>query len=195
MRTPALLLLAALLISCGDRAQQSPGTPSDSTPAANSTAPHETAENGSGTSSSPSALQDTGATIAPKKTSDNKSTTAGGTDNTTAERDEAGSLVRRVKFEKGRTTAVLKGNVKDGQEITYLLGAAKGQTMTVHLTGDAKNHDVVFSIVGPDGAPLMGEGEIDTDWTGELPAAGDYKIKVGLIESKSSAYTLEVMIR
>ncbi|MCI0526178.1 MAG: hypothetical protein L0Y56_01810, partial [Nitrospira sp.] len=109
-----------------------------------------------------------------------------------ASAQEGKKITRRVKFGPDRTTAVLKGTIKQGGEVEYVLRASKGQTLLAHLTSNT--NDAVFSIKGPGGASLMGD-DVDTDWSGELTEMGDYRITVGTIESKVSEYTLEVTIK
>ncbi|HEY8228264.1 MAG TPA: hypothetical protein VIG25_23565 [Pyrinomonadaceae bacterium] len=101
---------------------------------------------------------------------------------------------QRVKFARGRTTAVLHGSVVRGTQDRYILGARAGQTMIVHITSREKN--AVFAILGPDATALAGaeEGTDATDWTGTLPASGDYSIWVGPTRGNAT-YTLEVTIR
>jgi hypothetical protein len=103
-------------------------------------------------------------------------------------------LTKRVKFARGRTTAVLKGAVVRATQDRYILGARAGQTMIVHITSREKN--AVIAIVGPDGAALEGaeEGAEVMDWTGELPLRGDYSIVVSPTRGNAT-YTLEVTIR
>ena len=102
--------------------------------------------------------------------------------------------VQRVKFARGRTTAVLKGAVVRATNDRYILGARGGQTMIVHITSLEKN--AVFRISGPDGGELPGaeDGSDASDWTGELPANGDYSIWVSPTRGNAT-YTLEVTIR
>jgi len=100
---------------------------------------------------------------------------------------------RRVRFERGRTSAVLKGTVSHGREAVYVLNARAGQTLIVHVSTTSPNHDVVFSIKSPGGGDLT--DDIGTDFSGELPSSGDYRIAVGAIESETANYTLEVTIR
>ena len=102
--------------------------------------------------------------------------------------------VQRVKFARGRTTAVLKGAVVRATKDRYILSARGGQTMIVHITSIEKN--AVFSIAGPDGSVLPGaEEEADaSDWTGGLPMNGDYSISVSPTRGNAT-YTLEVTIR
>jgi hypothetical protein len=101
---------------------------------------------------------------------------------------------QRVRFARGRTTAILKGAVVRGTRDRYILGARAGQTMIVHISSREKN--AVFTILGPDATALEGteEGADATDWTGELPASGDYSIWVGPTRGNAT-YTLEVTIR
>ena len=102
--------------------------------------------------------------------------------------------VQRVRFARGRTTAVLKGAVVRATKDRYILGARGGQTMLVHVTALEKN--AVFFIVGPDGTELTGaeDGTDSTDWTGTLPESGDYSIYVSPTRGNAT-YTLEVTIR
>ena len=102
--------------------------------------------------------------------------------------------IQRVKFARGRTTAVLKGAVVRGTNDRYLLGAREGQTMIVHITSVEKN--AVFYVVGPDGAGLAGaeDGADISDWTGALPTSGDYSIVVSPTRGNTT-YTLEITIR
>jgi hypothetical protein len=66
--------------------------------------------------------------------------------------------------------------------------------MIVHITSLEKN--AVFAILGPDGTALQGaeEGTDATDWSGTLPASGDFSIWVGPTRGNAT-YTLEVTIR
>ncbi|HEX5708402.1 MAG TPA: hypothetical protein VFX96_13955 [Pyrinomonadaceae bacterium] len=101
---------------------------------------------------------------------------------------------QRVRFARGRTTAVLRGAVVRGTQNRYILGARAGQTMTVHIT--SRGNNAVFTILGPDATALDGteEGMDSTDWSGELPLSGDYSIWVGPTRGNAT-YTLEVTIR
>jgi hypothetical protein len=101
----------------------------------------------------------------------------------------------RVRFKRGRTTAVLKGAVVRGDRDRYLLDARAGQTMIVHITSVEKN--AVFTIYQPGGQkPIPGteEGTDRMDWTGKLPKTGTYAISVGGTRGNAT-YTLEVTIR
>jgi hypothetical protein len=66
-----------------------------------------------------------------------------------------------------------------GTEQRYVLGAAAGQLMRVQI--GALEHNAVFAILDPAGRSLAGAepGRDATDWSGTLPATGDYQIVVG----------------
>lgn len=107
---------------------------------------------------------------------------------------EPSGKTQRVRFARGRTTAILKGAVVRGTQDRYILGAREGQTMIVHVTSREKN--AVFTILDPSGTALPGtdEGLDAMDWTGELPLSGDYSIWVSPTRGNAT-YTLEVTIR
>ena len=98
-----------------------------------------------------------------------------------------------VQFEKGRTTAVLKGLADNTNGVTYVFAAKKGQTMTVHLTSSTRL--AVFSVTEP-GGPLEGALEV-TDWTGALPSTGTYLLAVWNKRRRGRAvpYVLELTVR
>ena len=98
---------------------------------------------------------------------------------------------RRIRFDRGRTTKVIRDSVVRGTRDRYLLRASRGQTMIVHITSLEEN--AVFDVYPTGGQPLDGAQET-TDWTGELPRSGDYVIEVGGTRGNAS-YTLEVTIR
>ena len=97
---------------------------------------------------------------------------------------------KRVRFPKGRTSVVLKGAVVRGTQDRYMVRAGRGQTMTLHITSTEDN--AVFEVIPPTSdRPLATEV---TDWTGQLPSAGDYTIVVGGTRGNAT-YSLEVKIR
>ncbi len=97
---------------------------------------------------------------------------------------------RRVRFQKGRSTAVLKGAVVRGTEDRFILGASRGQTMTVRVTSVEDN--AYFEIFAPNSGRSMGSGE--AEWSGELPRNGDYTIVISPTRGNAT-YTLEITIR
>ena len=98
----------------------------------------------------------------------------------------------RVRFQPGRTTAVLRGKVTGRVSRDYLLTAREGQHMIVRLAGQS---GAVFNISSPDRTGLS-QLQI-RDWEGELPLSGTYRIHVeGETENlPSRSFTLEVTVR
>lgn len=96
--------------------------------------------------------------------------------------------VHRVKFEPGRTKAVIKATSSDSQD--YLLRAKAGQTMIVHITSTGKNATV--QVFDKDRNSVSGDA--GNDWTGQLPVTGDYRITV-TPTSGTATFTLEITIR
>ena len=95
---------------------------------------------------------------------------------------------RRVRFGRGRTSAVLRGAVVRGTTDRYILGAQVGQTMIVHLSSVEGN--AAFNVC------LRGDCFVTeaTDWSGELNRSGNYVIEVSPTRGNAT-YTLEVTIR
>lgn len=99
---------------------------------------------------------------------------------------------RRVRFQRGRTSTVIKDAVVRGTRDRYILGARAGQTLIVHITSVEDN--AVFNVYAPGGKRVLDGAQETTDWTGELPRSGDYVIEVGGTRGNAT-YTLEVTIR
>lgn len=101
-----------------------------------------------------------------------------------------------IKFERGRTGTVLKGNLGTAKAACYKLHARAGQRLTAHLTSASKR--ARFSI-GPDfyDADFL-EGASDvTDWEGDLEdVSGNNNFLIMLSTPKAGdTYTLEINIR
>ena len=106
---------------------------------------------------------------------------------------------RRIQFPRGRTTAILTGALtgRGDESHIYLLRARAGQTLTVHITARGRG-DAAFSIRTPSGAHVDEDSPIDTDWSGELPQTGDYRITVFNPSAHvrgATRYSIEVMVR
>ena len=95
----------------------------------------------------------------------------------------------RVNFDRGSTSTIIKNAVVRGTRDTYLLGAKKGQQMNLTITSLENN--AVFDVVSPNGKTLKQEVE---NWSGKLPANGDYQIVVGGTRGNAS-YELNVEIK
>ena len=99
---------------------------------------------------------------------------------------------RRVRFARGRTTAILKNSVVRGTRDRYILGARAGQTMIVHITSVENNAS--FGIYKSGRSNALDGAEDVTDWEVALPSSGDWIIEVGPTRGNAT-YTLEVTIR
>jgi hypothetical protein len=101
------------------------------------------------------------------------------------------SIVSRISFARGRTTAVLTGTVHRGMSHDYLLKTRAGQNMSVHLSARG---GVSFDILTPAGDSLA---QYSKDWSGDLPESGDYRINVlpDTTTERTIPYTLEVTVR
>ena len=103
--------------------------------------------------------------------------------------------IQRVRFQRGKTTTVIRGVARTPGIYEWILRAKAGQHLTVHLT--SSNKGVELSIFGPNDEnsdyPLG-----VYDWEGELNTSGDYQIV--LINNREGGprnptYTLEVTVR
>jgi len=102
----------------------------------------------------------------------------------------------RVAFKAGTSSATIKGSIKGDETVDYVLGARRGQTMSVTLkTNNASSH---FNVLPPGSEAAIAIGSsVGNQWTGPLPADGDYRIRVYLMRNaarrnEQAAYTLSV---
>jgi hypothetical protein len=87
-----------------------------------------------------------------------------------------------VKFASGATSATIKGSVKGYDMNTYVLGANAGQTLSV--TFKPNNGSCYYNIDGPDGGEALFNGSMSSDdYSGALPADGDYRIGAYLMRN------------
>jgi hypothetical protein len=104
----------------------------------------------------------------------------------------------RVAFKAGTSSATIKGSIKGDDTVDYVLGARRGQTMSVTLT--TSNGSNYFNVLPPGSEEAIAIGStVGTKWSGPLPADGDYRIRVYLMRNaarrnEQAAYTLSVGI-
>ncbi len=89
----------------------------------------------------------------------------------------------RIRFARGKSSATVSGNVGSGGSRSYILGAKRGQTMTVRVSSN--NGQVSVDIGGND----VGTGD-----TIELRSTDDYIITINN-NGGSTRYSLYVSIR
>lgn len=106
-----------------------------------------------------------------------------------AVRRQLGSLkaAKPIRFARRASSATVKGTTSEAQD--YVLQGREGQTMTVRLTSTPEG-SAAFEILIDD-YTVACQG---TEWTGELPSTGTYRITV-LATDGSASYELNVGIR
>jgi hypothetical protein len=100
----------------------------------------------------------------------------------------------RIKFKKGEYFTNIEGGVPRGEVYSYVVGASKGQFMTITIMSPEDN--AVFYILRTDNWQYMAGATEDnptTRWEGTLPVGGDYQIVVGSNRG-GSEHTLQVVI-
>ena len=106
----------------------------------------------------------------------------------------ASNSQERIKFKKGEYYTTVDGGVARGEVYSYVVGASRGQFMTITVMSPEDN--AVFYILRTDTWQYMAGATEDnptTRWEGTLPANGDYQIVVGSNRGGSD-YKLQVVI-
>ncbi|MER2555285.1 MAG: hypothetical protein ABTQ28_18675 [Thauera sp.] len=104
-----------------------------------------------------------------------------------------------VHFAKGHSSATIEGSIKGYQTVDYTLRAKAGQNMSATLkTGNGANYFNVLPPGSEDEAIFVGSSG-GNEWTGTLPADGEYKLRVYLMRSaarrnETASYTLTVTV-
>ena len=96
---------------------------------------------------------------------------------------------QRINFLPGGDEAIVKGRIIGGGSHSYIIRAAKGQTMTVR-----NRKDVFPQIIAPGGKLLAGnpyEGN-ETEWTGKVPVTGNYTLQ---LDSNFRGYEYEFLVQ
>lgn len=104
------------------------------------------------------------------------------------------SAPQRISFAPGASAATVGGRVQGAQVRDYILNARAGQTMSTSITGTSPFLQVV--VILPNSRTLYtGSG----NWSGVLPASGDYYVRVRIVPEEqanaSGEYSLTVSIR
>jgi hypothetical protein len=90
---------------------------------------------------------------------------------------------RPLQFAKGASSATVKGSLKGDKTIDYKVRAKAGQTMSVALkSSNASNYFNVLPPGSSDVAIFVGSTS-GNEWTGPLPAGGEYTVRVYLMRS------------
>ena len=111
----------------------------------------------------------------------------------------SGIRTQRVQFQPGTSSSTVEGSVTGYEGVDYVLNARAGQVMNVSMATD--NSSNYFNIIPPgetDVALFTGSSQ-GKQFEGELPASGDYKIRVYLMrnaarENQTGNYRLEMIV-
>src|SRR5512138_348333 len=104
----------------------------------------------------------------------------------------------RVQFKKGTASAVVKGHLRGGSGVDYLVRAGAGQTLEVSF--ERSNASAGFNVLPPGSIDVaMHVAQAAEAFKAVLPADGDYRIRVYLVRAaarrnESSDYTLTVTV-
>jgi len=83
----------------------------------------------------------------------------------------------RIEFKPGSSSTVVSDSIKNDQQAEYVLGARKGQRLTIKLTS-VPRRSAVFDLTAPDNADLGLEYDANYEFNKILPVTGDYLIVV-----------------
>lgn len=112
---------------------------------------------------------------------------------------KADQKFERIRFERGRTSAIVKSAVTNSDQENvheYKLRVAKNQKIIVHLASTEKS--ATFMLAMPEGSMASdNKGKNDLkDWEGVIPASGDVVVTIyHKGKAPSMPYTLEVTVR
>ena len=100
----------------------------------------------------------------------------------------------RVEFAQGRSTVTVAGEVRGYGVMDYVVAASGSQRLTVALVGGSRY--LMLAVYTPEGEAVCVE-TCDRRWTGVVPRAGDYTIRVGLVRAEArregrAGYTLRI---
>jgi len=98
----------------------------------------------------------------------------------------------RINFPAGANTTSVSNAVTGQNKVRYVVAAAQGQTLTVKLTAQVNEVELVVS-ASANAATLKALDAAQT-WTGTIPANGDYFIDVISQTAPSKNFTLEVTL-
>jgi hypothetical protein len=107
--------------------------------------------------------------------------------------------VKTVQFDRGRSSATIKGSIKGYNYVDYQLRAGAGQTLKVNMKGS--NGANYFNVLPPGSNDVaMYVGQTDgNSFQVMLPVEGVYTLRVYLMRSsarrnETSSYTLDVAV-
>jgi LysM repeat protein len=100
-------------------------------------------------------------------------------------------IPQRISFAPGAVSALLTGYVPRFGTHNYILRAAAGQLMTVHVQSVGQ---VILIVYGNDGSVLQSDHVGSSSFTGRLPYTEDYFLDVRSVGPAAASYQLNVSI-
>lgn len=98
---------------------------------------------------------------------------------------------RRIEFANNASSATVESSVVRGDRLVYMVGASRGQTMSINIDSTQAQGGALFTVISPDGTVLdMGV----SSFSRELTRSGDYQISVSGSRGNAS-FSLTVGIR
>jgi len=99
----------------------------------------------------------------------------------------------RIEFKSGASSTTITDKVRGDEQAEYVLAARKGQRLTIKLTS-VPRRSAVFDIKAPDNADMGLGYDANYDYTGILPATGDYFLTVVRPTSARGTSTYRMII-
>ncbi len=102
-----------------------------------------------------------------------------------------------VKFERGKDSTTVTGDIRANRIRRYLLEARTRQVMAVRalkggMARGAVPSELRFAVIAPNGQRIGGSSTGSRDWQGRLPMEGKYVIEVSSPKTENFALSLEV---
>ena len=103
---------------------------------------------------------------------------------------------QRIAFKRGATSTTVSGSVRNDEQYEFVLGARKGQRLTIKITSTPVKSSV-FQLLGEDQDTLGLEHDANFNASVVLPKDGDYLIYVSrpTTAKGSSRFTLAISIK
>jgi hypothetical protein len=102
----------------------------------------------------------------------------------------------RIEFKRGANSTAVSASVRNDEQYEYVLGAKKGQRLTIKITSTPVKSSV-FQLLGENQDTLGLEHDANFDVSIVLPKDGDYYINVSRPTSAKGAsrFTLAITIK
>lgn len=111
----------------------------------------------------------------------------------------AGVESKPLPFARGASSVTVSGTVEGDRAVDYRVAARAGQTMSVSLKGSNAGNFFKVLLPGSKDVALYSSAAEGNDWTGRLPADGEYRVRVYLSHAaarlgQASSYSLTVAL-